>query len=425
MKSRKQTIGLAYAATGSAKIFGALVQLAVLPIAAKALGVEAFGLLFTVAALASFPLIAMAGFSPAASALIAKAKASSEDDRVGGYFWSLWFWSVISGILLAATSYFAVRFFELPGANDGYLALIFSLFIISNFVAAPIEGTRAAFGETHYNSSFALLGSAITLIVILIAPTGADTAYYFAAIYLVPVVVQALNLSLFVVQRRSHIGMPRVDRAVRSEIMELLAANVQAQGGMVLYLHGGVYILAVIFGTAAVAVIGAFVRIAVLIHSLLLALFAPVLPTLTQAVVQADRNWLNKAMRHLALIAATILLAQATVTAFAGDRIAREFFQITGDQNTSMFVAIALFVFCYCATHLLFLTRLAITHQDRKGSKILVAAIIGLGLAITLAQNSAPLFLGIQAIAMATIAMAVYGRDLWRVSKLEISGAMG
>jgi O-antigen/teichoic acid export membrane protein len=425
MKSRKQTISLAYAATGGAKIFGALVQLAVLPIAAKALGFEAFGLLFTVAALASFPLIAMAGFSPAASALIAKAKASSEDDRVGGYFWSLWFWSVISGVLLAVISYLAVRSFALPSANDGHLALVFALFIVSNFAAAPIEGTRAAFGETHYNSGFALLGSAVTLIAILIAPNGADTAYYFAAIYLVPVVVQVLNLSLFVVQRRSRIGMPRVDGTVRKEIMGLLAANVQAQGGMVLYLHGGVYIMAITFGTAAVAVIGAFVRIAVLIHSLLLALFAPVLPTLTESVVQADRNWLNKAIRHLTLIAATILLAQATVTAFAGDRIAREFFHITGDQSSGMFLAIALFVFCYCATHLLFLTRLAVSHQDRRGSKILVAAIIGLGVAITLAQNSAPLFLGVQAIAMATIAMAVYGRDLWRVSKLELSGARG
>lgn len=418
MKSRKHMIGLAYAATGGAKIFGAFVQLAVLPIAAKALGAEALGLLFAVAALASFPLIAMAGFSPAASTLIAKAKASSEHGRVGVYFWTLWFWSMVSGVLLAVISYLAVRSFALPTVIDEYLALIFSLYIVLNFVAAPIEGTRAAFGETHYNSGFAFLGSGVTLIVILIAPAGANTSYYFAAIYLVPVVVQVLNQSLFVVQRRSRIGMPSVDKEARKEILEFLASNVQAQGGMVLYLHGGVYVLAITLGTATVAVIGAFVRIAVLVHSLLLALLAPVLPTLTQSVVLADRNWLNKALRHLALIAATILLAQATVTSFAGDRIAREFFQIAGNQSSSMFFAIALFVFCYCATHLLFLTRLAVTHRDRKGSRILVAAIIGLGAAITLSQDCAPLFLGIQAIAMATIAMAVYSRDLWRVSKM-------
>jgi O-antigen/teichoic acid export membrane protein len=413
MTSRKQTIGLAYLAAGGAKVFGAVVQLAVLPLAATALGAEALGLLFTVAALASFPLIAMAGFSPAASALIARSKSSG--DRVGGYFWMLVLCSIIAGGVLSATTYLVVRQFGLPGGGELSLALLW-LFLMSNFLAAPIDGTRAAFGESHYNSGFALVGSVITLLAVLFADDQAGTSYFFAAIYLVPVFVQLLNLGFFVVQHRSDIGRPIWDSSIRAEVTTMLATNMQAQGGMVLYLHGAVYVLATIFGTASVAVVGAFVRVGLLFQSLLLALFAPVLPTLTHAVTQGDRRWMQKGLRHLAAIALAILAGQAIATAIFGDRVAHVFFGISGQQKGALFPAIALFILCYSATHLLFLTRLAVVPRGHRGGMILLAAIIGLGLAMVFAQANIALFLALQAISMAVFATAHYGRNLWSVA---------
>lgn len=413
MATRKRAIGLAYAATGGAKIIGALVQLAVLPIAASALGTEAFGLLFAVAALASFPLIAMAGFSPAASALISRSKGSQAG--IGGYFWMLVLCSLFVGILLSVATCLVLGLIGLPGGGKFSLVLLF-LFLLSNFLAAPIEGARAAFGESHYNSGFALFGSIVTFTAVLLADGNATTSYFFAAIYLAPVAVQLLNLALFVAQHSSSIGRPRWDWNIRSELMGLLVTNVQAQGGMVIYLHGSVYMLAVIFGTAAVAVIGVFVRIAVLFHSLMLALYAPVLPTLTQAITQGDSRWLQKGIRHLLALAFVILTGQVIVTAIFGDWVARSFFKISGQEHFALFPAIALFVACYSATHLLFLTRFAVMEHGHHGIRILVAAILGLGLATFLGRTDISLFLAILAISMAGGATVYYGRDLWKVA---------
>lgn len=425
MKSRKRTIGVAYAATGTAKVVGALVQLAVLPLAARALGAEAFGLLFTVAALASFPLIAMAGFSPAASVLIARAKASSDHDRAGAYFWSLLLWSMAIGAVLSAVAYFAVTAFDLPGGSEGKLTLIFLLLLLASFVAAPIDGARAAFGESHYNSIFAVFGSVLTLSMIVLATGTSGTAYYFTAIYFAPVVVQVFNLLLFVFQHRADIGRPRLDNSVRKEIAELLTANIQAQSGMVLYLHGGIYLLASIFGTASVAVVGAFVRVAALVHSMLLSLFSPVLPTITHAVVQGERKWVGKGLRYLSIIAIAVLMVQAGITIAGGNWIARDLFEISTGQSAVFFAALAFFLFCYSATHLLFVTRLAIPDASNRGSRILAAAVLGLGIAMLVAQDDMTLFLLLQAISMAAIAMAAYGHELWHVFRATSQDVRG
>lgn len=425
MRTRKQTIGLAYLATGGAKIAGAFVQFAVLPIAARALGAENFGMLFAMAAMASFPLIAMAGFSPAASLLIAKSKAAHDDEKGGSYFWSLLIGSTVCGILLTGLAGLSFMMLGLPSGDAGCLLSILLMFILMNFIAAPIEGSRAAFGEAHYNNGFAIFGSAITLIAVLFAPDFAGAAYYFSAIYIVPVLVQILNLSAFIVQHKKAISRPHLDPAMRSDIGSVLSANVQAQGGMVLYLHGSVLVVASLFGNAAAGLVGAFVRIGILFHAMLMALSAPVLPTLTNATVRGDERWQKRGVGGLLGIAVLILASLCLAISVAGDWIAKLLFDIVLPSAWGFFPALAIFVFCYSATHLLFLIRQALLSDDRQGSKILIAAILGLVLATLLGRGNMATFLFIQAASMAAVAMVVYGREILRVGKttdLEAGG---
>ena len=144
MTSRKITIGIAFLATGGAKATGALVQLAVLPIAAHALGASALGLLFTIAAMASFPLIAVAGFSPAASLLMAKAIASDDAELSGRYFWTLILLATTAAVVMTGLSYLLIRSFDLPGASDPILLCLMLLFLALNFITSPADGARAA-----------------------------------------------------------------------------------------------------------------------------------------------------------------------------------------------------------------------------------------------------------------------------------------
>lgn len=422
MKSRNQTIGLAYIATGGAKIVGALVQLAVLPIAAKALGPENFGLLFAVAAMASFPLIAMAGFSPAASVLMSKAKAESEGKRVGAYFWSLSFGSLALGALLTVLVSILLCLFEIPGGTAAYLPLTLLIFILLNFAAASVEGSRAAFGEAHYNNGFAVSGSAITLVAVLFAPDGASTAYYFCAIYMAPVIGQICNLAAFIAQHRHGIGKPRIDPSLRREIGQILSANIQAQGGMVLYLHGSILAITSIFGATAAALVGAFVRIATLFHSMLIALSAPVLPTLTDASVRGDRRWQLRGVGGLLGIAGAVLAGLVVLIAAFGHWIAVKFFGIRSPEDSGFFAVLAIFILCYSITHLLFLVRQSLLSHEQRGIKILIAALIGLVLATLFSSGNVAIFLFIQASSMAALATVVYGRDIFRVVTAAHSG---
>lgn len=416
MTSRKKTIGIAFLATGGAKATGALVQLAVLPIAAHALGASALGLLFTIAAMASFPLIAMAGFSPAASLLMAKASASDDAELSGRYFWTLILLATTAAIVMTGLSYLLLRSFNLPGASDAVLLCLMLLFLALNFIASPIDGARAAARESHFGSAFAIAGSILTLAMALTASSGQKSAaYFFAAIYLAPVVVQLLNLLVYMVQHRATLGAPRINRQAVGEVSHLLFANMQAQSGMVLYLHGSIFLLSQALGTASVAVLGAFVRVGALVHSMLMAFFAPVFPTLTEAALKGDDRWLRRGLGHLLLISAATLLGQAFVTAVAGDWIARHFLDLAGNEEMGLFAALAAFIFCYSATHLMFLTLLSTASGPRKGAKILIGAVAGFCIGQLFFRENVPLYLATQAICMAIVALGVYARDLFRV----------
>lgn len=416
MTSRKKTIGIAFLATGGAKATGALVQLAVLPIAAHALGAPALGLLFTIAAMASFPLIAMAGFSPAASLLMAKASASDDAELSGRYFWTLILLATTAAVVMTGLSYLLLRSFDLPGASDAVLLCLMLLFLVLNFITSPIDGARAAARESHFGSAFAIAGSILTLAMALTASAEqTSAAYFFAAIYLAPMVVQLLNLLVYVLQHRATLGAPRMDREAAGEISHLLFANMQAQSGMVLYLHGSIFLLSQALGTASVAVLGAFVRVGALVHSMLTALFAPVFPTLTEAVLKGDHRWLRRGLGHLLLISTAILLGQASVTAMAGNWISLHFLDMSSDEGLGLFAALAAFIFCYSATHLMFLTLVSTATGQRRGAKILIGSIIGLCIGQLFFRENVALYLGTQAICMAIVALGVYARALFRV----------
>lgn len=422
MRSRKRRIGLAYVAAGGAKITGGLVQLATLPIAAHALGAESLGLLFTVAAMMSFPLIAMAGFSPAASVLMSKAQACDDKDKIGGYFWSLLFWSIVAGAVLAIMSYIALTAFRLPGYDDPALAPALVIFLLLNYLTSQIDGARAALQQSHLSSGFAVVGSVFTLALALVAgAAGGSTATFFYILYVVPMVAQLLNLITFLYHHRYLLGAPRLEAAVVPEILDILSANIQAQGGMVLYLHGSVYLLAHYFGTAAVAVIGAFVRVAVLVHSMLVAFYNPVLPTISEATAKHDFEWIKRALRNLFVVAGIILIGQAILTAVAGRWLADHILNETSAKGPLFFLCLATFIFCYSMTYLLFLTKLAIAFRNKRGLKILLAAIAGQIFGHMFALDSMALYLAIQAAAMALIAMLVYAYELLGIAREPIA----
>jgi magnesium-transporting ATPase (P-type) len=429
MAGRKRAILFAYGANGFAKAIGFVAQMLVLPVAARILGADKLGYMLSLAAALSFPLIAVAGFSPAASLLMSREQGQG-DGNIGDIFWALLGRSLIIGLAFAAIFLAICQYYDFGGERAGLapaqlkpLYFFAAAFLLISYLAATVDGARAAMRQSHYSNFYAAAGSLITMSsAAIFALKGANISAIFASMFLAQVTVQLLNLLHFYVQHRSKLGRPHWVVDHEGHIKKTLLGNVEAQGGMVLYVHGTTFLLGRFAGFEAAALLGAFVRLAIMLHSMLASLFAPVLAMVSQAKGSGDAAWTGKSIRGLLSMAALALSVLFLVFSFGGWWIKDGFLKLSGQPAPYFYPACASFLFIYSATHLLYLTRLAACEGKHRGARILAAASLGfIAGAAGLATNVA-LFLGLQAILMALLASLTYLRQVLRVAvKLNIS----
>ncbi len=423
MAGRKRAILFAYGANGFAKIIGFVAQMLVLPVAARLLGAEKLGYMLSLAAALSFPLIAVAGFSPAASLLMSRAQ-GQDDGNIGDIFWALLGRSLIIGLVFAAIFTATCQFYDFGGAragiDSGQLRSLFffaAAFLLISYLAAAVDGARAAMRQSHYSNLYAAAGSFITMLsAAIFVIRGANISAIFASMFLAQVTVQLINLLHFYVEHRRQLGTPRWVVDHNNQIKKTLLGNVEAQGGMVLYVHGTTFLLGRFAGFEAAALLGAFVRLAIMLHSMLASLFAPVLAMVSQAKGSGDSAWTAKSIRGLLSMAALALSVLFLVFSFGGRWIKDGFLKLSGQPAPYFYPTCASFLFIYSATHLLYLTRLAACDGKHRGVRILAAASLGFFAGAAGLATNVALFLGLQAILMALLASLTYLRQVMRVA---------
>ncbi|WP_017672079.1 hypothetical protein [Blastomonas sp. AAP53] len=299
---RARVLFLAYATSLLSKLVTALVQLLAFPVAARTLGVENFGAMLTLAAITSLLYIPGIGLAPAVSFAMGRSIGSGAQPCAARVFvdatrlglFAMLLWATLGSALIAVVP---AEFLFGSGASRlddsariGAFAMLGHVSLAYGFTF--IDGARAAMNQTHISNLYALSGSALVFgLAMLLATQDAGFGWFYISIFLVPVIMQAINLAHFCIEHRVMLASARDEQPDYWSIIRPALDFTRGQVGIVLHLHGLVFILTQTVGLSAGAVSGGIVRLYMQINSLVQSVLTPLLPTLSAANAANDSKW--------------------------------------------------------------------------------------------------------------------------------------
>lgn len=400
--SRLGPVLLAYATTGMSKVATVAVQLIALPIAAAELGVERFGAMLTLAAIASFLTIPGQGLSPTASLKIATALGKGKVQETACTFWQLMILAFVAGMLLFVAVLGTVQLggdkdwlfgdHELPILREmsgGLVAVAFYLLIY--YVSAPADGTRAAHAQNHVSNLFAFVGSCGVLTITAIGGLILEPSIwlYFSAIFITPPLAQLFNLLLFILTRSRELGLPRVAMAEMLGALKITMSYCVAQSGYALHQHGLVYLSSSMIGLTAAAIVGSAIRLFSLMQSSLLSLANPILPLISKANAAGDRADTLRLIKILLGVGVLLSLSIGVAFAFGGSTAMKLWLgpQAAPDQWVAM--ALGLFFIGYSVSHLGYIVLLAMHRAGSVSLALLASGVVALAIDVFVLSNLA------------------------------------
>jgi O-antigen/teichoic acid export membrane protein len=331
---RSRAIKLAYGTSLLSKVATAVVQLLALPFAARALGVEGFGAVVTLAAVTSILYIPALGLSPATSLIMSQALGEDRPDQARAVlrdschvgFASA---SVLMLLGIALISYVPIHWIYGDGqaitdtvARTGIAAMWCHVCLA--YAVTFVDGARASYLQNHVTNLFSFMASIGVIAATAISVfTGAGIGGFYVAIFVVPVLFQAINLVLLLASRRPELHAAAMIKSDYGRLLSATFSYVKAQAGMVMHQHGYVYLATQSMGLAYGAAIGGFLRLFMQVNSLYQSLLNPLVPTLSQASTAGDSKWLIKSLGAVSIAVGVTLPMMALVLALFGSDVIR------------------------------------------------------------------------------------------------------
>lgn len=309
---RARSLKLAYATSLLSKVVTALVQLLALPFAARQLGTDQFGAMLTLAAITSLFYIPGIGMAPAVSFLMARnlglgdapaaARAFVDALQVGVAAMLAWVAIGAAALWFLPMSWIYGREAGLLGDMALYGAAAMFAHIALAYAVTLVDGGRAAMQQNHISNIYALCGSGVVFaLTLLFVKLGLGLGWMYLSIFIVPVLFQLANLIHFMVEHRAMLRSAHGVRSHRGDVLRSTLDFTRGQMGMVMHLHGIVFLCTQLVGLSAGAISGGIVRLYMQVNSLVQSVLNPLLPTLSAASSARDYGWQRKAI--LALVA--------------------------------------------------------------------------------------------------------------------------
>lgn len=386
LDDRVKAVGLAYATTGLSKIATAAVQIIALPIAAYSVEVQGFGALMTMAGVASLLSLPGQGIGPATSYNVATAIGSGRIASTGEGFWSAsilaFIGASISAILgLAAYLALPITFWSFEQVGSLGIEIRTTLLLVTAqvsliYLAGLTEGARAAFAQNHITNLFALTAScAVLAACVWGGRTAQGLPFFYFAIFVVPPLVQCLNLLGLLWEHRLVLGTPRVSRSAAWQVFSHTRKYMLAQAGFSLHLQGVVVFSGTVLGLQAGAIAGAVSRASILLQSSIVSLANPIFPIIAKAKGAGNDEEAYRVMIYL--LAATALMAAAVgvISALFGDRIFSLWLGIKLPPLSLTMAAAGALFFAYSTTHVGYLAALAGGYSESMAQKYFLGGV--------------------------------------------------
>lgn len=395
---RGRTLFLAYATSLLSKVVTALVQLLALPVAARTLGVENFGAMLTLAAITSLLYIPGMGLAPAVSFAMGRSIGAGHTARAARVFAdtlrvgivAMLVWAVLGGAAVWALPSEWIFGSEANRLDDTVRIGAFAMLahVALAYGVSFIDGARAAMNQTHISNLYALSGSALVFgLAMLLATQQAGFGWFYVVIFLVPVMMQIINLIHFSIQHKAMLATASSEAPDYWSVIKPAFDFTRGQLGIVLHLHGVVLILTQMVGLSAGAVSGGVVRLYMQINSLVQSVLTPLMPTLSAAHASNDRAWQRKGLTAILALTWVIIPMMGIVVGLFGNEILRLWLDLDMSANGVSSWAYAAWGTLSTMVLIAFSVMIALGRSKLQGSLILASGVCGVLSAAFVLQN--------------------------------------
>jgi len=418
--SHLKRILLAHATSGVSKIATAVVQLVALPIVLTSIGGEKFGALMTVAAMGSLVQFPALGFSSSVGYLMSSALGHADEVEAAKWLRSAFVIVGSIAVLLLAAGLMLICFLT-PQTMLGEgvstfpveaRAILFTALIqaIGVYLFSMVEGVRASFHENFITNIYSSFGSVLAFLgVILVAHVAPSLPFFYFALFVVPVLIQGVNLTMFVLGRtsdfRDRLWYGGIDPM---PVLSKVISYAKAQGGIVLHLHGFTYLVSHIVGLTAGGAIGATIRALVLLANVGQSLLNPIFPVISQSLVRSDATGFRRYYLSSVGFSTAYAVLIGLIFALAGNRILDLWLSIRLPPDGAILIGMGLLAAGYLGGHLLFNILVYVGQSKYFGYIVGVSGLTGFAFSYyLLSRNSVGIALIVNSGILVTTAFAL------------------
>lgn len=330
---RNRSLLFATATSGLAKVISVVLNLITIPIVARSLGADGYGLWTTITSIASFLVFADFGLSNGLVTVISEAKGKRDRTTMihavsTAFFMLLALAAVFSLIVFAVVP--LVPWTSMLNLTNSRLApevdaavFWFLMIQIANIPAMVSQKVQIGYQEMHWTNTWQILGSVLSFLGVLIAVwKGFGLVQFIILFSLGPLLAQILaSYSLFC-RLRPWLS-PRVNAFQWGHVRNLSGTGgifVLLQLLTVLGTYSDPIVLTRYLGLTAVAEYSVAQRL-FSGTSIVQFFLVPLWPAFGEAVASGDHVWVKMALRRTVVVSVTLSTASAVVIAFLAPAI--------------------------------------------------------------------------------------------------------
>jgi O-antigen/teichoic acid export membrane protein len=333
------------------KVASAAIQLTAMPLAARTLGAEQFGVYATLAASLGWIALAGVGVAPGLTLGIATSSARRDRDMEARYFSCAFFLTVAIAlvlasiltalfILLSVDSLFGERYGAYAAEIRPGISILGVLLLLQSIASVP-ESARAGYQDTYITNIYNMIGNILTIpCLVAVTVFAPSISGIILSVYGTPLVARLGNAVQLVARDRPYL-LPRVVHLDRGVLMRLLSVGMAftlvLASGVMLY-QFSVVIVGRSLGPVPVAGFAVLIQFLTLAFSMIGMIGQPLWPAIAEAADSGDDAWVRASLRRFLTL--TILFActcGATISLFGTNIITLMYGKTMVPGNVTLF----------------------------------------------------------------------------------------
>lgn len=368
--SRSLNIRLAISTSLISKLSTIFLQVFVVPIGIKTLGVEKFGVYASITASLSWISLLGIGIGPGLTSSIASIKSKEKQKEEKEYFSTAFFVSIIISlliflvvklltVLIPLNNIFGRYFIEYSQEINQGVSLL-GIIISMQFFLSVFEATNSGYQKQHVNNSWNIVGNILSAVGILLLIQKWPSIYMMIlVIFGIPLIGKVLNGAYLILYSKKYL-LPSVKNFKIHKIKNLLNTGLLF---MIIQLSGlinqqlSILIVSNLLGPTKTGIFAVVLQIFTMAGGIVAMITQPIWPALMEANSMNDIKWIQRCYKKLVLFSLCYSCIVGIILTIGGDKILRYWLGSSINISYSMGLAmgICFIVTIFCHVHTTFL----------------------------------------------------------------------